>query len=333
MPTISILMPVYNVELYIAEAIESILSQTFEDFEFIVINDGSTDRTSEIVLSFNDPRILFINNIINKKKIACLNDGLRIAKGDFVGFMDGDDIAAKTWLEKQYSLLIKDDDIGVCGTWFESFGDYSQTHRLPLTHDEIYFNLLTGCPITHPLIRKRLLNEYNIFFDPEFFSEDSYLLIKLADITRLANNPEVLYKYRVHANQVTQKFKNILNESLIREKKIHFNNLYRKLTSFENISGIEFQPNHIVDIRDLKNYESLTLLLFNENREKRIFSQDILQETLSEQFFRLIGSQSRFNLYSMIYFYLSPLQKYMRLSFTQHIKFIVKSIFYKRIKK
>lgn len=326
-------MPVYNAELYVAEAIKSILNQTFKDFEFIIINDGSTDKTPDIVTTFNDPRIVFINNIVNRKKIACLNYGLRIAKGDFVGFMDGDDIAKKTWLEKQYRLLIKDDDIGVCGTWFESFGDYSQTHRLPLTHDEIYFNLLTGCPITHPLIRRSILNKYNIYFDPEFFSEDSYLLIRLADITRLENNPEVLYKYRVHANQVTQKFKNVLDASLVREKNIHFNNLYRKLTSFENISGIEFQPTCVVDISYLKNYESIAQRLFNENREKKIFSQDILQETLSRQFFRLISSQSRFNLYSMIYFYLSPFKKYMRLSFAQHIKFIVKSIFFKSIKK
>jgi glycosyltransferase involved in cell wall biosynthesis len=332
MPTISILMPVYNVELYIAEAIESILSQSFEDFEFIIINDGSTDRTSEIVLSFNDPRIVFINNSANRKKVACLNDGLKIAMGDFVGLMDGDDIAEKTWLENLYNYLYNNEEIGVCGTWFKSFGDHLQIHKFPLAHDEIYFGLFTGCPITHPLMRKSILDNNNILFDPDFFSEDSYLWIRLSDLTRLANISEVLYKYRVHSNQVTQKFDKILNESVIREKNIHFNNLYRKLTLTENRSSVEFQPTRFVNIRDLKNYESLCINLFIENKKKEIFSQKILQETLSLQFFKQLNYQVQYNLDSMICFYLSPLRKYVRISTGQQIKFVLKSILHKRIK-
>ena len=123
MTVVTILMPVYNVELFVAESIRSILNQSFSDFEFIIINDGSTDKTPEIVSSFNDPRILFINNAINKKKIACLNEGLRIAKGEFLALMDGDDIADITRIEKLFNFLLVNEEIGVCGSWFESFGD------------------------------------------------------------------------------------------------------------------------------------------------------------------------------------------------------------------
>jgi glycosyltransferase involved in cell wall biosynthesis len=331
-PAISVIMPVYNVELFVTEAIDSILNQTFSDFEFIIINDGSTDNTAKIILSYNDPRIFFINNSDNRKKIACLNEGLRIAMGDFITLMDGDDIAERTRLQKLYNFLLDNEEIGVCGTWFESFGDYSQIHKFPLTHDEIYFGLFNGCPITIPLIRKSILVKNNINFDPNFFSEDSYLWIRLSDLTRLANIPEVLYKYRVHSNQVTQKFDKMLNKSVIREKNIHFNNLHRKLTFTENRSGIEFQPTHFVNIRDLKNYESLCINLFIENKKKEIFSQEILQEALSQQFYKQLGFQVRYNLYSMICFYLSPLRKYVRISTGQQIKFLLKSILYKRIK-
>jgi glycosyltransferase involved in cell wall biosynthesis len=332
MPAISVIMPVYNVESYIAESVESVLNQTLKDFEFIIINDGSTDKTPEIVLSFNDPRIVFINKSVNRKKIACLNDGLRIAKGDFVGLMDGDDIAERTRLEKLYNYLKNNEEIGVCGTWFESFGDYSKIHKFPLTNDEIYFGLFTGCPITVPLLRKSILDKNNIFFDTDFFSEDSYLWIRLADFTKFANIPEVLYKYRIHSSQVTQNYEKLLYESVIREKNIHFNNLYRKLTDTENNSGVEFQPTHIWDISDLKDYTKLSIRLFAENEKKNIFSQEILQKTLSQQFYRQFNYQFRYNLYSMLYYYMSPLRKYAPISFGQHIKFILKSMLYQRIK-
>jgi glycosyltransferase involved in cell wall biosynthesis len=325
-PVISVIMPVYNVELYVTEAIKSILNQTFSNFEFIIINDGSTDNTAEIILSFNDPRIIFINNSVNRKKIACLNEGLRVATCDFITLMDGDDIADRTRLEKQYNFLLNNNEIGVCGTWFESFGDYSQIHKFPLNHDEIYFGLFDGCPITIPLIRKSILDKNNITFDPDFFSEDSYLWIRLSDLTRLANIPEVLYKYRIHSNQVTNKFDRILNESVIREKNIHFNNLFRKIFLAENRSGIEFLPTRFVNIGDLRNYESLCLNLIIENSKKKIFSQKILKQALSHQFFKQFNYQVHYNLHSMICFYLSPLRKYVRLSPGQHFRFVSKSI-------
>jgi glycosyltransferase involved in cell wall biosynthesis len=331
-PTISVIMPVYNVESYVAESITSILNQTFSNFEFIVINDGSTDNTPGIILSFHDPRIVFINNSVNRKKIVCLNEGLKIAKGDFFTLMDGDDVADSTRLEKLYYFFQNNEEIGVCGTWFESFGDYSHIHKFPLNHDEIYFGLFNGCPITFPLIKKSILDKNNINFDPDFFSEDSYLWIRLADLTRLANIPEVLYKYRVHSTQVTQNFKKMLYESVVREKNIHFNNLYRKITFTENESGIEFEPTHFVNFKDLKNYESQCIQLFNENSKKKIFSQNILQETLSKQFYRQLSHQVGYNLRSMVIFYLSPLRKHVQLTLRQQIIFILKSIMHKRIK-
>ena len=109
MPKVSVLMPAYNSEKYIAEAIESILNQTFSDFEFIIINDGSTDKTAEIVNGYAraDKRIKFINNKKNQGLIAVLNQGLDLCRGEYIARMDSDDIAINDRLEKLDYLFIR----------------------------------------------------------------------------------------------------------------------------------------------------------------------------------------------------------------------------------
>ena len=105
MPKISVIMPAYNAEKYIAEAIDSILGQTFGDFEFIILNDCSTDRTEEIILSYDDPRIVYLKNEQNMGVAATLNKGLAIAKGEYIAFLDADDYWAPEKLKKQIAFM------------------------------------------------------------------------------------------------------------------------------------------------------------------------------------------------------------------------------------
>ena len=130
-PTVSVVLPAYNCEKYIAKAIESVLHQTFTDFEFIIFNDGSTDRTEEIIKSFSDPRILYQVNNTNRGLVFTLNKGIDIAKGSYIARMDGDDIALPERFEKQINYLDKknnvdllatvvsliDENDSLCGTW------------------------------------------------------------------------------------------------------------------------------------------------------------------------------------------------------------------------
>ena len=111
-PTISIILPAYNAEKYLAPAIESILQQSFKDFEFIILNDGSTDNTEKIILSYTDSRIKYIKNEKNLKLIKTLNKGIELAKGKYIARMDADDIALPTMLEE-------------CYTFFETHPEYS----------------------------------------------------------------------------------------------------------------------------------------------------------------------------------------------------------------
>ena len=125
MKKISVLMPAYNAEKYIGEAIESILNQTYKDFEFIIINDGSIDRTEDIILSYDDPRIIYLKNKENSGIVASLNNGLKQAKGQYVARMDADDISLPTRFEKQLQYMESNQHIFVLGTSLILFGENS----------------------------------------------------------------------------------------------------------------------------------------------------------------------------------------------------------------
>ena len=114
-PKVTVLMPVYNCEKYLRESIESILNQTFKDFEFLIINDGSSDKSAEIVESYNDNRINFVQNEKNIGLAASLNRGLDIAKGEYIARMDADDISLPERLEKQVRFMETNPQIGICG--------------------------------------------------------------------------------------------------------------------------------------------------------------------------------------------------------------------------
>lgn len=113
---ISIILPAYNAECFLKEAIDSILAQTYTNFELIVLNDGSTDRTEEIILSYDDPRIRYVKNDTNLKLIKTLNKGIDLARGKYIARMDADDISLPTRLEKEYEFMEAHPDAGACSS-------------------------------------------------------------------------------------------------------------------------------------------------------------------------------------------------------------------------
>lgn len=115
-PLISVILPAYNAERFLEEAIDSILAQTYKNFELIVLNDGSTDRTEEIILSYNDPRIRYIKNESNLKLIKTLNKGIDLARGKYIARMDADDISLPTRFEKEIDFMETHPDIGACSS-------------------------------------------------------------------------------------------------------------------------------------------------------------------------------------------------------------------------
>lgn len=205
MPVISVLMPVYNAELYIKEAIESILNQSFTDFEFLIYNDGSTDKTDEIISGFNDARIVYKKVEINAGYISLLNEGLDIAKGKYIARMDSDDIALPNRFEEQFKYLESNLDVGICGSWIEFIGKMSGLNKSSETFDEIQYSLFFGCPLTHPsiMMRRDLIKKYNLKYNQEYYyAEDHYFFAQASLNFKLTNIPLVLLKYRIHDAQI-----------------------------------------------------------------------------------------------------------------------------------
>src|SRR4051794_29608800 len=118
MPKVTVLLAVYNGERYLREAIDSILGQTFQDFEFLIINDGSTDSTREIILSYHDPRIRLVDNEDNIGQTRSLNRGLALAAGQFVARQDADDISEPERLASQVAFLEIHPEVVLLGTWY-----------------------------------------------------------------------------------------------------------------------------------------------------------------------------------------------------------------------
>lgn len=219
MPEISVVMPVHNGEKYIKEAVDSILSQTFHDFEFIIIDDGSTDRTAELLSSYNDERI----KIIKQKKSGisnALNSAISVARGRYIARMDADDRALPERFEKQILFMDENPEIGISGcsvNIIDEEGVYDGAIKYPLDDRSIRKNLIKRNCFIHPavIIRKSVFDG-GLFYDNRFYcSQDYDLWFRIADKYRLANLDEPLLEYRVNnQNLTTQDQKKMLKEAI-----------------------------------------------------------------------------------------------------------------------
>ena len=148
MPLIAVVLPVYNVAPYLKEAVDSILNQTIQDFEVIIIDDCSTDKTIEVANTFNDSRIKIITKEKNKGLIDSLNIGFKTAKGKYIARMDGDDISDLKRFEKQLNVLENNPEIKVCGCWLQAFGNNDEIIKHKEHHEQILVNMMVHCSMS-----------------------------------------------------------------------------------------------------------------------------------------------------------------------------------------
>ena len=200
-PVVSVVLPVFNGEKYIASAVESILLQTFRDFECIVLNDASTDNTLQILESFDDERLIIINNEKNLGLVRTLNKGMHLGQGEFIARMDGDDVSHPERFQKQVAYLRDHEDIDICGTRAHVFGGENYVRNVYEHHDDIKVQLLFINHIVHPslMIRRSKWMEHDTRFNERFIKcEDYALWIELIDEMKFATLPDVLIHYRIH---------------------------------------------------------------------------------------------------------------------------------------
>ena len=206
-PKITVLLPVYNCELYIQTAIESIMNQTFTDFELLIIDDASTDGTVSILKNIMDPRIQLIQKSKNSGYTNSLNYGLKIAKGEYIARMDADDISHPERFAQQLAYLDTNPEVVVCGTTYKIVGNDKKI-MLPELHEAIKIGLLWGNCISHPtvMIRKKIIEDFSIRYDTSKEPAEDYdLWVRILSFGKLHNLQEVLLEYRLYGNQVSRK--------------------------------------------------------------------------------------------------------------------------------
>lgn len=209
-PVVSVVMPVYNAEAYVGEAIESILAQTFDNFELIILDDGSTDRSGQVLKQYQqrDARIKIISRE-NRGLVATLNEGIECSTGRYIARMDADDIALPERFSKQVEFLETHPDYVVVGSRVLLI----DPEGLPICpfstlteHEAIDSAHMEGesGAICHPasMLRRDMLQKVGGYRQEMKYSEDFDLFLRLAEVGKVANLPHILLKYRMHQNSI-----------------------------------------------------------------------------------------------------------------------------------
>ena len=203
MPLVSVIMPVYNAETDLCEALDSILHQTYRNLEIIVINDASTDKSAEILARYTDERLVIFHNTINLKQQKTRNIGLEFAHGKYVVNMDADDISLLNRIEIQVAYMEEHPECDVCGTAYVRFGgDFSRKIYYPESSADIAVAMITRSAMAHATVifRKSSIKKYNIRYDAESkfnYAEDFELWGRLSLLGVTFHNINIpLYKYR-----------------------------------------------------------------------------------------------------------------------------------------
>lgn len=210
-PSLSVVMPVFNCELYLKEAIQSILKQSYGNFELIVIDDGSTDGSLKLLEEFacTDSRVHVISRE-NRGLVASLNEGIRVAKAPWIVRMDGDDISHPDRLQIQHKFLEKNPQVDILGSAIQLFGvGGNRLKKYPTSHEGIKYNLMFESSFAHGSVVMRKARLMELMYDPKMEYAEDYDLWIRASIAgwRMANLSEVLLYYRQHEFQSsTQKF-------------------------------------------------------------------------------------------------------------------------------
>ena len=216
---VSILMPVYNVAPFLREAMDSMLNQTYTDFELIVLNDCSPDNSEEILDTYSDSRIIRYRGEENVGLANVLNVGLGLAKGEFIARMDSDDISLPQRLEKQVDFLDTHPNVDLVSAGMQRFGDDDSIISYSTSVEDVKFDAMSFSPILHPtsMWRRTRFLEKDLYYRQEMVPSEDYDLWTRALIKRLVlvNMPDVLYRYRSHPAQVTRVNKDWSKSTLI----------------------------------------------------------------------------------------------------------------------
>lgn len=313
-PLVTVLMPVYNGEKYLEEAIESILNQTFRDFEFLIIDDGSTDKSAEIIASFNDARIRMERNEINLGLIKTLNKGFRLSKGKYIARMDCDDISLPKRLSAQTSFMEKHPKIGICGSWVKIIGlEQKFINKYPQNHEEARAYLLFNTPFAHPavIIRKEIIEKNQLEYNENYkHAEDYELWSKIIEHTRISNIPKVLLHYRIHTESASKKNSSIQAENSNRIRLKLLKQLNINATPAElDIHRRFIRPDYLNPKDFISQLEAWFNRILLSNKKEKKYEQNSLAIVVSSRWLNACDANASLGFWILKKFWQSPLKK------------------------
>ena len=288
-PLISVVMSNYNTPLnYLEESINSILSQTYSNFEFIIVDDGSTDGSIEKIKSFDDPRIKLICNKRKHGLAYSLNKGFSVCKGKYIARMDSDDISLPKRFEKQVGFMEKNENTIVCGTWAEVIDDNGNNIRSNFIRETIADMdsykirlLFSNNPLLlHPsaFFNRSLLVKYNIHYDEQYkYAQDYKMWVDCSVHANCNIIPQYLLQYRKHSLSVSESKRDLQDSYACQIMQEQLDALHLTLTD-------ETRPIHFRMLTRLKPYDSKTkqwiVTLIKANKKYKVYNQKKLKKIL-----------------------------------------------------
>lgn len=331
-PRVSVILPVLNGEAYLADAIRSVLDQTFRDFELIIVDDGSTDGTASILDRFQreDGRIQ-LSRLPHAGLVAALNRGVTLAVGEYLARMDADDISMPERFEAQVNYLDGHQDVGICGTWIETFGSgRGEITQYPCDDGTIRSRLLFESALAHPsvMLRRSVLERYGLGYDVNaLHAEDYDLWVRAARHTCFANIPAALLRYNVHPQQVGRRYEEATDDSTRRIRSAQLNGMGIQPTEQEtnlhqDLSGwrIKSTPEFLHATREW------LCKLRRANAVVRHYPQAEFRMVLSKRWAEVCATATLGGIRTLTEFWRAPRLAFPGMSLSQHFKFAVKCL-------
>ncbi|MCK5285790.1 MAG: glycosyltransferase [Candidatus Pacebacteria bacterium] len=337
-PKITVLMPVYNGEKYLEESIKSILNQTFTDFEFLIINDASTDESKNIINSFNDPRIKLVENEENIGLTKSLNKGLILAQGEYVARMDDDDISLPKRFQIQVNLMNKNPKIGVVGTWAKVIGESNKKYIKTYSNFEkikalsIFKNILI-----HPsvMMRKNILDKYDLKYNEELtHSQDYDLWARLMLYSPITNIKKILILYRIHKENESHLYTKIQTQNSNKTRIKQLKNLKIIPTDEEKIIHCNtYKPKQYEITEFLNKTEQWLFKLIKQNNKIKYSKEPQFSMILANRWFNICSVNSDYDFKIWKRFWESNLRKKLDYSDIENWKILTRFFFKCLLKK
>lgn len=288
-PKISVLTAVYNSAELIRPAIESVLNQTFGDFEWVIINDATPDNSIEIIERYNDPRIKIYHNETNMGLAASLNKGLALCTGEYIARMDTDDVCYPNRFERQIAFMDAHPEVAIAGSWVNLTGEKKGVWKTPVSHEEIQCKLIFNSAIAHPtvIMRKEVVEKFKFRYDESLRRIQDYdLWVRASHLVKLANIPEVLLDYRIDDSAKTEEVVKRANIVIYAIRQQQLSKLGIVLTNNE-ADNLHYISAGKFDNVSVVTANRLIKLILGLNKIKKVYNQRALEKYLGRTWIRM----------------------------------------------